>query len=137
MKSTKLKITFKLDERGQPVDCEPYTRTEAHSLVEEVGLMFWTGRRSSADDQFMLLANMAVARQIAYGLPEQALLRRHEAPIERRIVSRLSLLVSGLTSRMGLSSEQRSLDTSLNGSKMLPTLTKLRWVQERRHEGFL
>lgn len=39
MKATKLKIAFKLDERGQPVDCEPYTRTEAHSLVEEVRLV--------------------------------------------------------------------------------------------------
>jgi len=35
----------------------------------------------------MLLANTAVAKQIAFGLPEQALLRRHEGPIERRIVS--------------------------------------------------
>lgn len=39
--------------------------------------------------QFMLLANTAVARAIAFGLPEQSLLRRHEPPIERRIVRRL------------------------------------------------
>jgi protein SSD1 len=37
--------------------------------------------------QFMLLANTSVAHIIANGLPEQALLRRHEPPIERRIVS--------------------------------------------------
>ena len=36
--------------------------------------------------QFMLLANISVAQFIAFGLPEQSLLRRHEAPIERRIV---------------------------------------------------
>ena len=34
----------------------------------------------------MLLANMSVAQQIAMKLPEQALLRRHENPIERRLV---------------------------------------------------
>ncbi len=36
--------------------------------------------------QFMLLANQTVAQQIAFSLPEQALLRRHEEPIERRMV---------------------------------------------------
>jgi exoribonuclease R len=34
----------------------------------------------------MLLTNIAVAQQIAVALPEQALLRRHDAPIERRLV---------------------------------------------------
>lgn len=34
----------------------------------------------------MLLANTSVARIVANGLPEQSLLRRHEAPLERRIV---------------------------------------------------
>lgn len=33
----------------------------------------------------MLLANMTVATTIAANLPEQALLRRHEAPLERRL----------------------------------------------------
>jgi protein SSD1 len=35
----------------------------------------------------MLQANIAVAQQIAVHVPEQALLRRHEQPIERRLVS--------------------------------------------------
>ena len=35
----------------------------------------------------MLLANMAAASKIALHLPEQALLRRHEDPIERRLTS--------------------------------------------------
>ncbi len=34
----------------------------------------------------MLLANIAAAQQIAVALPEQALLRRHDAPIDRRLV---------------------------------------------------
>jgi protein SSD1 len=33
----------------------------------------------------MLLTNISVAQQIAVALPEQALLRRHDAPIERRL----------------------------------------------------
>ena len=33
----------------------------------------------------MLLANVHVAQKIAVALPEQAFLRRHEPPIERRI----------------------------------------------------
>lgn len=35
----------------------------------------------------MLLTNMAVAQQVAVHFPEQALLRRHDTPIERRLVS--------------------------------------------------
>jgi protein SSD1 len=34
----------------------------------------------------MLLTNIAVAQQIAVALPEQALLRRHDSPIDRRLV---------------------------------------------------
>jgi protein SSD1 len=34
----------------------------------------------------MLLSNIAVAQHIAVHLPEQALLRRHDTPIERRLV---------------------------------------------------
>jgi protein SSD1 len=34
----------------------------------------------------MLLTNIAVAQQVAVSLPEQALLRRHDAPIDRRLV---------------------------------------------------
>jgi len=34
----------------------------------------------------MLLTNMAVAEQVAVNFPEQALLRRHDTPLERRLV---------------------------------------------------
>ncbi|KIM67938.1 hypothetical protein SCLCIDRAFT_106869 [Scleroderma citrinum Foug A] len=60
---------FTLDDNGFPVDCEQATSDEAKELVEE----------------FMLLTNMAIAQRIAVHLPEQALLRRHDAPIERRL----------------------------------------------------
>ncbi|KAI6164911.1 SSD1 protein [Pisolithus thermaeus] len=36
-------------------------------------------------EELMLLANIAVAQRIAVHLPEQALLRRHDTPIERRL----------------------------------------------------
>lgn len=64
-----LKLKFALDENGLPVDCGSQERVDANFLIEE----------------FMLLANIAVAQQVAVNLPEQALLRRHDTPIERRM----------------------------------------------------
>ncbi|KAL4075813.1 SSD1 protein [Scleroderma citrinum] len=60
---------FTLDDNGFPVDCEQSESNEAKELIEE----------------FMLLTNIAVAQRIAVHLPEQALLRRHDTPIERRL----------------------------------------------------
>ncbi|EJD00987.1 RNB-domain-containing protein [Fomitiporia mediterranea MF3/22] len=65
-----LHLTFALDENGLPTDTSAYERTDSHKLIEE----------------FMLLTNIAVAQQIGHHLPEQALLRRHEEPIERRLI---------------------------------------------------
>lgn len=62
-------LAFVLDDQGKPVDVHPAERKESNELVEE----------------FMLLTNMTVATVIANGLPEQALLRRHEAPLTRRV----------------------------------------------------
>ena len=64
-----VKLSFSLDAEGRPDDCKVYERQDSHSLIEE----------------FMLLANQAVAKKIASALPEQAFLRRHEAPIARRL----------------------------------------------------
>lgn len=66
-----LRLSFQLDENGLPTDCGQYTATDANELVEE----------------FMLLSNIAVAQHIAVNLPEQALLRRHDTPLERRLNS--------------------------------------------------
>ncbi|KAG8928615.1 hypothetical protein FRC02_006667 [Tulasnella sp. 418] len=63
------RLSFELDANGAPVDCHIEQRTPAKSLIEEL----------------MLLTNIAVAQQIAVHLPEQALLRRHEDPIDRRL----------------------------------------------------
>jgi protein SSD1 len=65
------KLMFDLDDDAVATDCYNYEYSEANMLVEE----------------FMLLANFAVAQQIAVNLPEQALLRRHDEPLERRLVS--------------------------------------------------
>ncbi|KAL7414362.1 hypothetical protein BDY24DRAFT_36922 [Mrakia frigida] len=80
-----LKLDFKLDANGLPTDCSAHVRKDANSLVEE----------------FMLLANFSAATMVAANLPEQALLRRHEAPIDRRIegfvakAARLNFTVDG------------------------------------------
>lgn len=66
-----LEIEFKLDANGMPIDCVSAVSTEANNLVEE----------------FMLATNIAVAQQIAVHFPEQAMLRRHDVPLERRLVS--------------------------------------------------
>ncbi|KAI6119293.1 SSD1 protein [Pisolithus croceorrhizus] len=63
------RLEFTLDDNGSPVDCKQSESNEAKELVEEL----------------MLLANIAVAQRIAVHLPEQALLRRHDTPIERRL----------------------------------------------------
>jgi protein SSD1 len=66
-----LRLSFKLDDNGLPTDCWQYTCTDANVLIEE----------------FMLLTNVTVAQHVAVHLPEQALLRRHDTPIDRRLVS--------------------------------------------------
>ncbi|RKP24583.1 hypothetical protein SYNPS1DRAFT_16981, partial [Syncephalis pseudoplumigaleata] len=66
-----VKLAFDLDEAGMPVDCHVYERKASHILIEE----------------FMLLANISVAKRIAVTFPEQALLRRHAPPISRRMDS--------------------------------------------------
>ncbi|XP_073663206.1 DIS3-like exonuclease 2 isoform X3 [Tursiops truncatus] len=60
-----LKLAFTLDhETGLPQGCHIYEYRDSNKLVEE----------------FMLLANMAVARKIHCAFPERALLRRHPPP---------------------------------------------------------
>ncbi|KAJ7368360.1 SSD1 protein [Mycena albidolilacea] len=87
-----LRLQFKLDDHGMPVDCGQYERTDANDLIEE----------------FMLLTNIAVAQHIAVHLPEQALLRRHDNPIERRLN-----VFSERAERLGY-----QMDTSSSGALM-------------------
>ncbi|XP_077011545.1 DIS3-like exonuclease 2 isoform X2 [Tamandua tetradactyla] len=60
-----LKLAFTLDhETGLPQGCHIYEYRDSNKLVEE----------------FMLLANMAVAHKLHHTFPERALLRRHPPP---------------------------------------------------------
>ncbi|EPQ29741.1 uncharacterized protein PFL1_06860 [Pseudozyma flocculosa PF-1] len=69
LKINNVKLSFRLDDNGLPMDASVYKTYDAHQLIEE----------------FMLQANMDVASQIAAGLPDVALLRRHERPLDRRL----------------------------------------------------
>ncbi|XP_077204215.1 DIS3-like exonuclease 2 isoform X1 [Paroedura picta] len=63
-----LKLSFTLDvSSGMPQSCYVYQYRDSNKLVEE----------------FMLLANMAVAHQIYRSFPEKALLRRHPPPLTK------------------------------------------------------
>ncbi|KAL3693598.1 hypothetical protein R1sor_007249 [Riccia sorocarpa] len=63
------KIVFFLDDDGEPYDSMMYQHQDSNFLVEE----------------FMLLANMTVARVISGAFPERALLRRHPEPSTRKL----------------------------------------------------
>ncbi|KAI8582204.1 hypothetical protein K450DRAFT_227890 [Umbelopsis ramanniana AG] len=64
-----VKLYFDLDDEGKPIDCHLYEQKDANRLIEE----------------FMLCANISVAKKIASKYPDEALLRRHAPPIERRL----------------------------------------------------
>jgi protein SSD1 len=65
-----VKLNFQLDENGEPTSVFKFKSKEANRLVEE----------------FMLLANISVAKKIASAYPDEALLRKHEEPLPRRLV---------------------------------------------------
>ncbi|XP_051855563.1 DIS3-like exonuclease 2 [Antechinus flavipes] len=75
-----LKLAFTLDQdTGMPQGCHIYEYKDSNKLVEE----------------FMLLANMAVAHQIYRSFPERALLRRHPPP-QSKLLSDLEELCDQL-----------------------------------------
>ncbi|KAI7823639.1 hypothetical protein BC939DRAFT_397083 [Gamsiella multidivaricata] len=69
-----IRLSFETDENNNPLDVSVYELKESNRLIEE----------------FMLLANMSVAKQICESFPEQALLRRHEDPLEKRMMHFIS-----------------------------------------------
>ncbi|KAF9573945.1 hypothetical protein EC968_007773 [Mortierella alpina] len=85
-----IKLSFATDEIHNPLDVSVYELKESNRLIEE----------------FMLLANMSVAKQICEFFPEQALLRRHEEPLEKRMADFISHM-----SKIGL-----DLDASSSGA---------------------
>jgi len=65
-----MKLWFSLDEEGNPNGCGPYAIKEANNLIEE----------------FMLLANMSVAKRLLKSYPSIALLRQHSPPKDKTIL---------------------------------------------------
>lgn len=65
-----VKLQFALDDKGEPISFSQYEAKAANRLIEE----------------FMLLANISIAHKIAKAFPDEALLRRHEAPLSKRLV---------------------------------------------------
>lgn len=66
-----VRLSIKLDAQGEPESVSIYELKDANRLIEE----------------FMLCANMSVAEKICTHYPEDAMLRRHSPPIERRLVN--------------------------------------------------
>ena len=81
-----VKLNFELDEHDNPIECVIYEHKDANRLIEE----------------FMLLANMSVAQKISSAFPEQALLRRHAPPIERRLVCLYNLMIKNVFKKLFL-----------------------------------
>lgn len=64
-----VRLCYDLDDHGNPISFSHYKQREANQLVEE----------------FMLLANMSVAKFIAEAFPDRAVLRRHDGPNARKL----------------------------------------------------
>ena len=82
------RLSFTLDGTGKPIDCEQSAFGDANALIQEVQYIPspCVARLTYVYIQFMLLTNVAVAEQVAVNFPEQALLRRNDLPLERRLV---------------------------------------------------
>ena len=65
-----IRLSFKLNDLGEPCGVSIYEQKDANRLIEE----------------FMLCANMSVAEKIAKHYPNEALLRQHSPPHERTLV---------------------------------------------------
>jgi DIS3-like exonuclease 2 len=94
------RLGFVLDSSGAPVAASPYLQREANHLVEE----------------FMLLANMRVARLISSAFPADALLRRHGPPSRRGLErwAELAYAAAGVdVSRAAATGDSRAVKEAL------------------------
>ncbi|CAO3653451.1 unnamed protein product [Mucor hiemalis] len=64
-----IRLSFKLNDLGEPCDIAIYEQKDANRLIEE----------------FMLCANMSVAQKISKHYPNEALLRQHAPPHEKSL----------------------------------------------------
>ena len=91
-------ITCQLNESRHTVGGMTQTRDELDFVFNEQGEPTSIGIRSKEHTtmitkELLLLANQSVAQKISSQFPEQALLRRHAPPNERKIVSILLLIL--------------------------------------------
>ena len=93
---TRTKLSFQLDETGNPIRCSAYAIKESNSLVEE----------------YMLLANFLVAKRLVDSLGPPAFLRRHPPPSMSGL-TRLKLF-SKVTGEVIDTSSARGLQSSLS-----------------------
>ncbi|XP_053204066.1 DIS3-like exonuclease 2 [Panonychus citri] len=92
------KLAFVLDsESGLPLGFTPHKHLESHFLIEE----------------FMLMANMAVAKKIHDTFPEHAFLRRHEPPDSRMLKQFQEYCVANGMKNIDISSA-KSIQKTLN-----------------------
>ncbi|XP_015784684.1 DIS3-like exonuclease 2 [Tetranychus urticae] len=92
------KLAFVLDsESGLPLGYTPHKHLESHYLIEE----------------FMLMANMAVAKKIYDTFPEHAFLRRHEPPDGRMLKQFQEYCVANGMKQIDISSA-KSIQKALN-----------------------
>ncbi|XP_028393112.1 DIS3-like exonuclease 2 [Dendronephthya gigantea] len=88
LRLNKAKISFDLDGKtGLPIGWHPYIQRESNKLIEE----------------YMLLANMAVAHRIYKAFPDRAMLRCHPKPDSRQLEEVRALCVS-----LGINFEHQS-----------------------------
>ena len=92
-------VKFKMDEEANPTDVSYYDSRETNSMVEE----------------FMLLANVAVAEKITEMYPSLAILRRHTTP-KAEMIKQLSAIMNGLGFNLD-SSSSKTLAESLDQIK--------------------
>jgi protein SSD1 len=72
-----VKLQFELDDRGQPISVSSFETKAANRLVEE----------------FMLRANISVAEKISKTFKDESLLRRHQDPLEKRLVRTIYIYI--------------------------------------------
>eukprot|EP01083_Nonionella_stella_P128731 390129_1 len=89
-------MSFVLDDDGLPVSTKPYITRESNHLIEE----------------FMLLANRLVAKQLLDNIPELAMLRSHPPPLARR-----ALELEQFVSKFGFDVSTRSAGALLKVSR--------------------
>ncbi len=124
--SPEVKIHLDSAESSDPIDVEQKELRETNSLVEE----------------FMLLANISVARKIQEAFPQTAVLRRHMPPPKTNFEKLQDILLKRRGISLDVSSSgalAASLDkciVSFTGRLIFSTWALISWLQDPRVPAF-